>query len=231
MMNRTQILNLDRWVFTHICKTTLVNEEFLPTEGACLITLNHMSRLDFPAMVKNTRRDDIYAVAADKYKAFPFFGKLLRDFETIFIDRSKADFTAVKDVLNKMKEGHVIAIAPEGTRSRSGRMIEAKSGVVMIAAKAGVPIIPVGVTGTENFMRQLGHFHRPRFTVRFGPAYTLPPMDRDNRELYMKTSTDEVMCRIAALLPESYRGFYKDHARTAELCAEYKQRGGMELPY
>ncbi len=230
-MNRKQIQDLDRWVFTHICKTTHVNDQFLPTDGACLITLNHMSRLDFPALVKTTRRDDIYAIAADKYKEFPVFGGMLKAHETIFIDRSKADFTAIKAVLAKLKEGHVIAVAPEGTRSRTAQMIEAKEGVVMIAAKAGVPIIPVGVTGTENFMAQLGHFHRPRFTVRFGPAYNLPPMDRDNREAYMKTAIDEVMCRIAALLPESYRGFYKDHARTAELCAEYKQRGDMELPY
>ena len=99
-----------------------------------------------------------------------------------------------------------------------------------MASKSHAPVISLGVIGTEKWMDAVKHFHKPRITLRLGPVYSLPPIDPDNREESLRAATDEAMCRIAALLPEHYRGFYKDYPRVQELLAEWKARGDMILP-
>ncbi len=89
----------------------------------------------------------------------------------------------------------------------------------LFALKSGVPIVPVGISGTDTAVKQLLSFRRPTFHLRFGPAYTLPPIGRENREEVLKQYTDEIMCRIAALLPRKYHGFYANHPRLKEFQA------------
>jgi 1-acyl-sn-glycerol-3-phosphate acyltransferase len=64
------------------------------------------------------------------------------------------------------------------------------------------------------------HFRRPYLKLQFGKPFCLPPIDRKNREEQLQRNTDEIMCRIAAMLPEKYWGVYQDHPRLAELIRE-----------
>jgi 1-acyl-sn-glycerol-3-phosphate acyltransferase len=118
-----------------------------------------------------------------------------------------------------MEKNNILVIAPEGTRSRAGALIEAKPGVSYLAAKLNRPIVPVAITGTEDevVLANLKKLRRGHITVTAGPAFTLPPLPRENRDEALKRYTDEIMCRIAALLPEKYRGVYADHPRLQEL--------------
>ena len=100
----------------------------------------------------------------------------------------------------------------------------------MIASKTRAPLISMAVIGSEKWMDAIKHFHRPRLTLRFGPTYQLPRIDPDNRDESLRTATDEVMCRIAALLPDHYHGFYAGNPRISELRAEWRSRGDMILP-
>jgi 1-acyl-sn-glycerol-3-phosphate acyltransferase len=120
-----------------------------------------------------------------------------------------------------MEKNNILVIAPEGTRSRAGSLIEAKSGVSYLAAKLNRPIVPVAITGTEDkvVFGNLKRLRRSHFTVTAGPAFTLPPLPRENRDEALKRYTDEIMCHIAALLPEKYWGVYADHPRLKELLA------------
>jgi len=86
-----------------------------------------------------------------------------------------------------------------------------------------VPIVPVGLTGTETGMRDLMRLRKPRFVARFGPAFTLPPLERSRREEQLKEHTDEIMVRIAACLPPKYWGAYAGHPRLKELLEEQGQ--------
>jgi 1-acyl-sn-glycerol-3-phosphate acyltransferase len=88
---------------------------------------------------------------------------------------------------------------------------------VLLAIRSGVPILPVGITGTENTASDFKHFRKPHMVATFGEPFDIPVIDRENREESLKQATTEVMCRIAVLLPEKYRGFYKDHPRVKEL--------------
>lgn len=228
-MTRDQVFRIVKWLYRHFTHVIIENEDQLPAEGPCIITLNHNSRLDFPALIELKRYNDVYAVAADKYKNFPIFGKMINDSDMIWIDRTKADFTAMKRAMAVLKEGKLLTLAPEGTRSRTGQLIQAKEGVVLMASKSRAPVISLSITGTEAFMNDFLHFRKPVITLRFGLVYTMPPIDPDNREASLRAATDEVMCRIAAMLPERYRGFYKDYPRVKELYEEFKARG-LKMP-
>ena len=230
IMTRDQVFKVVRWLYKHLTHVTVENEHLMPKDGPVIITLNHLSRLDFPALIMLERYNDIYCVAADSYRNFPVFGKFINDSGMIWIDRTKADFAAMKRIMTELKNGNIIALAPEGTRSKTQSLLEGKEGVTLIASKSRVPLISMGVIGTEKWMDTFKHFHKPRITLRFGPTFELPRIDPDNREESLRDATDEVMCRIAALLPDHYHGFYKDNPRIRELREEWTSRGDMILP-
>jgi 1-acyl-sn-glycerol-3-phosphate acyltransferase len=101
-------------------------------------------------------------------------------------------------------------------------LIEAKPGVSYLATKLKRPIVPVAITGTEdeNLLGNLKKLRRSHITVGAGPTFTLPPLPRENRDEILKQYTDEIMCHIAALLPEKHRGVYAEHPRLQELLKE-----------
>jgi len=123
----------------------------------------------------------------------------------------------------------VLVITPEGTRSKVGHLIEGKQGVSYLAAKLGYPILPAGITGSFDplFFGQLKRLRRPRIMVNVGPAFNLAPLPSESqgRDEALKKDTDEIMCRIAVLLPEDYRGFYAQHPRLDELLKESPASG------
>ncbi len=111
----------------------------------------------------------------------------------------------------------MLGIAPEGTRSRTGALIQAKTGTAYLADKARVPVVPAAIYGSESAVRQLFHLHRPAIHIQFGKPLMLEPVSRSNREADLQRNTDEIMCRIAAMLPERYWGVYAEHPRLIEL--------------
>jgi len=118
-----------------------------------------------------------------------------------------------------MQENNILVIAPEGTRSRTGSLIEAKPGASYLATKLNRPIVPVGITGTEDqaLLSNLKKLRRSHIIVTAGPVFTLPALPRKNRDEALKQYTDDIMCHIAALLPEKYRGVYANHPKLKAL--------------
>ncbi len=216
-MTRDTLRTLLYRLFRFLTQTRVVGGENLPAQGAFILATNHMSRLDVPLLFVTTYRNDLIALVADSYKSNPLFAWMVQTSGSIWIDRAKADFSAVRAGLNFLKSGGVLGIAPEGTRSREGTLIQAKNGVALLAEKARVPIIPVAISGTEIGVKRLMQLRRPHFAVCYGKPFVLPPIDREHREEGLQANTDEIMCRIAALLPPQYHGFYAHHPRLKEL--------------
>jgi 1-acyl-sn-glycerol-3-phosphate acyltransferase len=197
-----------------------IGADNLPKEGGVIVATNHMSQVDTVLLALNPTRPHITALVADTYQKNPLFKFVLDAAGIIWLDRTKADFGAFRVALEALKQGHCLGIAVEGTRSQTAQLQEGKPGAVLLATKSGVPIVPVGLAGTETAFSELGHFRRTKIVARFGPAFTLPPLERDNRDEVMKQSIDEIMCRIAVLLPEKYHGFYANHPRLKQLQSE-----------
>jgi 1-acyl-sn-glycerol-3-phosphate acyltransferase len=110
--------------------------------------------------------------------------------------------------LTVLERGEVLGVAPEGTRAdESHALQEAKAGAAYIATRADVPIVPVGIVGTEKIVHNLLRLRRTRVLITFGEPFRLPEVGHV-RTQKLHEYTDLIMSRIAELLPEAYRGVY-----------------------
>jgi 1-acyl-sn-glycerol-3-phosphate acyltransferase len=187
-----------------------------------VIASNHIGRLDAILIYNFIDRRDIIMLVAEKYREIPLARWFVKQLDAIWIERFNADFSALRQALNRLKKGGVLVLAPEGTRSPNAALQKAWPGAAYLAAKAGAPIVPVALVGCEDakFFPNLKHLRRTQVTVHTGEPFKLPPVPLQNREEVLEQYTDEIMCRIAALLPPAYRGYYADHPRLKELLAE-----------
>lgn len=208
------------YLFDHITVTRFLGTENIPKEGGIIVATNHMSRMDIPLLFVNPVRPDITALVTDKYLKYPFINWFIKTAGAIYIDRERADFGAFREAQKLIKSGVSMGIAPEGTRSKIGELMEGKAGMILLAIRSGAPIVPVGLAGTDTAFKRFLSFRKPTLTARFGKPYQIDELPRENREEAMKIAIDEIMCRIASLLPPRYWGYYKDHPRLQELIAE-----------
>ncbi len=194
-------------------------EQIYQQTAGFVIASNHIGRLDAILIYNFTDRKDIIMLVAEKYRQIPLAQWFVKQLDAIWIERFNADFSALRQALSRLKNGGVLVLAPEGTRSPNAALQKAWPGAAYLAAKAGAPIIPVGLVGCEDskFFPNLKRLRRTKVTVYTGEPFELPPVPVQNREAVLEQYTDEIMCRIAAMLPPSYRGYYADHPRLKEL--------------
>jgi len=187
--------------------------------GNLIIAANHLGRLDTAVLISVIDREDIIMPIAEKYRNHLFYGAIGRAANAIWLNRFEADYSALRQILARMELGGLLAIAPEGTRSKTEALQEGKMGVAFLAGKSGYPILPVALTGTEDrrIVENLKHFRRSKITVTAGELMEIHLPAGKGREQAMHIATDEIMCRIAVMLPERYRGVYANHPRLKEL--------------
>jgi 1-acyl-sn-glycerol-3-phosphate acyltransferase len=207
-----------RLILGLIARVEVKGFKYLPL-GGFVIAANHIGRLDAALAYYVLDRPDIIMVVAEKYEKYAIFRWLVKLTNGMFVDRYNSDIHAIRETLRRLKQGQVFTITPEGTRSRTGNLIEAKPGGTYLAWKAGVPVVPVALTGTEDavVVERLKHFKRLNVKIVAGQPFTLSSIKGKDRDAAMQQYTDEVMCRIAALLPPERRGVYAQHPRLKEL--------------
>ena len=209
-----------RAILRLIARITVYGLENVPSETASYIGVsNHIGRLDPAIVYYMLKRRDIIMLVAEKYKEHKWSRLLAEAVNGIFVDRYNADLNAMREVLRRLKKGGVVVLAPEGTRSPTASLIQGWDGASYIASKSGLPILPVGVAGSgdKEVVERLKHFRRLQINVHIGQVFTLPALDSRTRNEQLAGYTEEIMCHIAAELPESYRGVYADHPRLQEL--------------
>jgi len=215
--------NFIRWlirlIFNLFARVEVRGYENLPQEGSFVITTNHLGIGDVPIAFYALDRWDMFVMIGEKWQNVSLFRWVGKYFNFVFIDRFNSDIKTLRRVISLMQENNILVIAPEGTRSRTGSLIEAKPGASYLATKLNRPIVPVGIIGTEDqaLLSNLKKLRRSHIIVTAGPVFTLPPLPRENRDEALKQYTDDIMCHIAALLPEKYRGVYANHPRLKEL--------------
>src|SRR5215216_2683466 len=217
-MNYKTLRSIVRFFMRIITDIEVQGVDKLP-KGNFIAAANHLGRLDTATLLCIIDREDIIMPVAEKYKNHPLFGAIGRAVNAIWLNRFEADYPALRQILDRMKSGGMLVIAPEGTRSKTEALQQGKMGVAFLAAKSGYPVLPVAVTGTEDreVVENLKHFRRSKIVVKAGELFHVETSRGKGREQAMREATDEIMCRIAALLPESYRGVYANHPRLKEL--------------
>jgi 1-acyl-sn-glycerol-3-phosphate acyltransferase len=189
------------------------HSERCPRTGPVIVVANHLGLLD-PLIIASRLPRRLRILA--KAEVFQWFvlGGLARIAGIVPVRRGASDREALQLLSRALAKGEAIQIMPEGTYPKvplPAAMLRAKSGAAFLAVRSGAPVLPVALTGTEHVWtakRGWRPWHRPRVTVTFGEPYVpVVPRNMSTKDAYQAIA-DEMGRRIAALLPESYRGYY-----------------------
>ena len=189
----------------------------LPPSGPLIIASNHLSNADgvlvacwlTPALDRR-----VYLLGKQEALEWPLLGLGLRYNAVIGIRRGASDLEGFRAARRVLDEGHVLAVFPEGTRSPTGGLQEAKDGIAILALRTGSPILPVGLTGTDRFWpRGDRPHHGGTVGLRIGRPFTVGGSAGDgstggDRRRVQHEATEEIMTRVAELLPPRHRGAY-----------------------
>ncbi|MBE3561630.1 MAG: 1-acyl-sn-glycerol-3-phosphate acyltransferase, partial [Ktedonobacteraceae bacterium] len=174
----------------------------IPRRGPYIIASNHLSWTDIP-LIPFWIPDRVTYMA----KRELFVGRLgwlVRLLGAFPVKRGEADRQAMRAASEQLKKGKIFVIFPEGTRSKTRTMNKAHAGLGMIALRSEVPVLPVAIWGSEHIFKKF----RPEVTIVYGEPVTFRPQGTKLTREEIDRTTDEIMHRIAAMLPEQYRGVY-----------------------
>jgi 1-acyl-sn-glycerol-3-phosphate acyltransferase len=205
-----------------IARINIRGKEKVPSAGGMILASNHIGILDIVMVYFAIDRTDLFIPVAEKWGKIGWINWLGKQLNFLFVDRFNPDLKAMRKMIALMEDGNCLVIAPEGTRSRTGVLIEGKPGVAYLAARSGFPVFPVAITGTEDkvILGNLKRLRKSDITLTSGEPFIVPPLPNKDRDMALQQYTDEIMCRIAALLPARYRGVYAEHPRLKEILAE-----------
>lgn len=182
--------------------------EHIPAEGPVILVSNHLSMMDILVIAVPCKRLLHFMGKAELFRV-PVSGQVLRWIGGFPVRRGEGDREALRLAGELLAAGQVLVMFPEGHRSDDHALIRGHSGVALIAMRSGVPIIPIGITGTEHVGPLRFAFWAPRVNITYGEPFMLPSSGRRTRD-DLERNTDLIMRRIAALLPPAYRGVYAD---------------------
>ncbi|MBO0792293.1 MAG: 1-acyl-sn-glycerol-3-phosphate acyltransferase, partial [Ktedonobacteraceae bacterium] len=128
------------------------------------------------------------------------------------VKRGEGDRQSLRAADDLLKRGKVLVIFPEGTRSKVHALGKGHAGLGMIALRSGAPVIPVAIYGSERVFKSF----RPEVTITYGKPIVFKPKGAKITREDINNATEEIMHQIAAMLPERYRGVYRDLAVQAE---------------
>lgn len=186
--------------------------ENLPA-GSSVVVINHLSSFDTLTGVAVGPIRQATTFAAIEHRSDPIGGWILEQLGVIWVRRGEADREAIKIALDELRCGTVMPMAIEGTRSRTGGLQAGKTGPAFLASRTRVPIVPGAIWGTEKIISNLKRLRRSEVHLRIGQPFHLPE-GRANTE-QLEQYTDQVMLKIAAMLPPQYRGVYADRVQDA----------------
>jgi 1-acyl-sn-glycerol-3-phosphate acyltransferase len=186
------------------------NAERVPLKGPVILACNHASFLD-PMLVGAALKRDINYLARETLFDFPVVGWVLRQWNSVPVDREGGGAKGLKAILDRLLNGGGIILFPEGTRSRDGQLQSARSGVGLTVIKSDAPVVPARVFGTYQAYGRNMRIPRPRRVgVKFGEPMLFEQLRAEARtctrsrlkEIYQQVA-DEIMAAIAKLEPHT----------------------------
>ena len=202
------ILRAFFWVFTHIvCRYRVSGREYVPKNGPLLIVANHLSWYD-PILIGVVLPRRVWYFTKIEIFRWPIVGLLCRLTGQIPVNRGAHDHAALEKGLAYLREGKAVMIFPEGAVEKQGRMIPAHTGTAMLAVRTDVPVLPIAHCGTRRILRSLRTWF-PSVDVQIGKPYIPVLASGVSRKIGLQLITEEMMTRIAEMLPEEQRGIYR----------------------
>jgi 1-acyl-sn-glycerol-3-phosphate acyltransferase len=216
---RWLILRVLRLVVGLLVRCRVTGRENLPQQGAALLVSNHLGDADLVVGMAFAPKP-VEVISKAELHDFPVVGKLMDAYGVIWVHRGQPDRRALRAALQGLSQGRMVAIAPEGRESMSGALEEGTRGAAFLALKAAVPVLPVTVTGTENWRvyGNLKRFRRTEITLTVGEPFYLEA-EGDQRQA-LQQGTLKIMRKLADQLPEEYRGYYRSGDSDGMLATE-----------
>lgn len=204
-----------RALLSGLCRPTINGLENVPRTGPVIIASNHLSFLDSIIIQALTPRDVAFFAKAEYFTTPGLKGKLMKSFfesvGSIPVQRGEqaASVAALDSLVEILEAGGGVGIYPEGTRSRDGRLYRGRTGVGWLALTTGAPVIPVGLTGTENLQPAGQNRIKPHhFTLSFGEPLQFEHIGRKHPLPERRRATDAIVDEIAKLTGQEYTGAY-----------------------
>jgi cytidylate kinase len=199
--------------------------ERIPRTGAVILAINHISNADpvvAGAWISDALvRRRIHWLGKKELFDWPIFGWMAANGGVHPVDRDSADVEAFRLATRILEKGYVLLVFPEGTRSPTGELQEAKDGVAMLALRTGAQIVPVGVSNSDAVWKKSQRFPMPfprqTVRVRIGTPFRVQDVipEGTDRRTAKTIATTEIMGRIAGLVDARHRGVYADAIREA----------------
>ncbi|MGE5223153.1 MAG: lysophospholipid acyltransferase family protein [Omnitrophica WOR_2 bacterium] len=194
--------------FGILCRLDIAELNNVPSQGPFILVGNHVNFLEVPVIRAGLYPRDVIGLAKAEAYDNPLTNFLFKTWGSISIERGTVDRTALKACSLALAQGKILAVAPEGTRSGDGNLLPGKPGITLIAVHSGVSLVPVSYWGAEQFWDNLKHFRRTPFHVRVGRPFVIDTHGEGLSKEMRQRITDEIMFKLAELLPEQYRGAY-----------------------
>ncbi len=185
----------------------------VPQRGPLILATNHVNFLEVPLLFTLLSPRPISVMVKAETMVHPLLGwwfTTLAGSGAISLRRGEADLDAVHRALAALEAGHIVVVAPEGTRSGHGRLQRGLPGVAILALHSGAPVLPLAFHGGEQFWQNLKRLRRTDFIIRVGQPFHLDPGGQPVRREERLQMAAEIMYQLAALLPPPYRGLYAD---------------------
>ncbi len=201
-----------RMLYRVLTRISIHGRENIPPRSAYLLTINHLSYYDPPIPLVFWPYPP-EALGAEKIMAtHPIMGRVMRWYGTWPVLRDGDDRAALRTALEILRNGWPLLIAPEGTRHPDG-LQNPQPGAAFLAMKTGIPLLPLGISGTPSIFSSLRKGRKQLVDMVIGKLYHLPDLAGVPRREALQRHTDLIMLRIAALLPPHHRGDYPNPER------------------
>ena len=208
---------LDTYINKYANIKTHGMEKIADIKSPMIFICNHLSNADGIIMNRLLKDQNVTFVAGIKLTDNKLTKLGFHVAKTINIKPNSADKEAISKIVNTLKQGNNIMIFPEGTRSRNGKMAEAKKGLLLMAKLSKATIVPMGIWGTEKLLpinetnMASEKFNYADVNINIGDPIMLPCKKvEEDKNQYHDRAMHEIMGSIAVLLPEQYRGVYSN---------------------
>jgi len=201
------ILKISLGLFCRI-KTEGLNN--IPSKGPLILYANHTGSIEIPILYLVVQPRIVTGLAKKESWDNPLLGWLFDLFGFIPVRRGELDLEAFKKSIDWLGQGFIIGISPEGTRNKDGKLLKGYPGIVTLALRSGAAVLPVAHWGGEGFIDNVKSMKRTDFNIKVGEPFTIRMDDLKLSKEVRQKIVDEMMFELAALLPEDYRGFYKN---------------------
>lgn len=197
-----------------LCRVDDAELARVPERGPLIVVVNHVNFLDVPLLFTHLQPRPVTGFAKAETWDNPALRVLVDLWGAIPLRRGEADMTAIRQGLDLLKSGHVLVIAPEGTRSGDGCLQRGRPGVVLLALRSGAPVLPMAYYGAERLWHNVARLRRTDYHIRVGRPFYLDTGGARVTRHVRQQIVDEIMVQMAALLPPAYRGYYADLTAT-----------------